>query len=139
MAQQRHHAQSQHEHRQMLQQETTALVTALPEWGDSSKQPDIAKNIRSYATENGFTKEELDSLVDHRSILVLLKAQKYDQLQNSDVRGKKLKNKPRVIRSGTGGDKKADSKSKRTAKMKRLRSSGHVDDAASILEDMFNS
>jgi len=138
MAQQRHHAQSQHEHRQMLQQETTALVTALPEWGDPSKQPDIAKNIRSYATENGFTKEELDSLVDHRSILVLLKAQKYDQLQNSDVRGKKLKNKPRVIRSGTGGDKKADSKSRRTAKMKRLRSSGHVDDAASILEDMMN-
>ena len=138
VAQQRHHAQSQHEHRQMLQQETTALVTALPEWGDPSKQPDIAKNIRSYATENGFTKEELDSLVDHRSILVLLKAQKYDQLQNSDVRGKKLKNKPRVIRSGTGGDKKADSKSRRTAKMKRLRSSGHVDDAASILEDMMN-
>jgi hypothetical protein len=139
MAQQRHSAQSQNEHRQMLQQETTALVTALPDWGDPSKQPDISKNIRSYAMENGFTKEELNSLVDHRSILVLLKAQKYDQLQNSDVRGKKLKNKPGVIRSGTGGDKKADSKSKRTAKMKRLRSSGHVDDAASILEDMFNS
>ena len=139
MAQQRHHAQSQHEHHQLLQREATALVTALPDWGDPSKQPAIAKNIRSYAMENGFTQEELDSLVDHRSILVLLKAQKYDQLQNSDVRGKKLKNKPRVIRSGTGGDKKADSKSKRTAKMKRLRSSGHVDDAASILEDMFNS
>ena len=139
MAQQRHSAQAQNEHRQMLQQETTALVTALPDWGDSSKQPDIAKNIRSYATENGFTKEELDSLVDHRSILVLLKAQKYDQLQNSDVRGKKLKNKPRVIRSGTGGSKKSDSKSKRAVKMKRLQSTGHVDDAASILEDMFNS
>jgi hypothetical protein len=139
MAQQRHHAQSQNEHHQVLQQETAALVTALPDWGDSSKQATMAKNIRSYAMENGFTKEELNSLVDHRSILVLLKAQKYDQLQNSDVRGKKLKNKPRVIRSGTGGDKKADSKSKRTAKMKRLRGSGHVDDAASILEDMFNS
>ena len=139
VAQQRHHAQSQNEHRQVLQQETTALVTALPDWGDSGKQPDIAKNIRSYAMENGFTKEELDSLVDHRSILVLLKAQKYDQLQNSDVRGKKLKNKPRVIRSGTGGSKKSDSKSKRAVKMKRLQSTGHVDDAASILEDMFNS
>ena len=139
VAQQRHHAQSQHEHHQLLQQETTALVTALPDWGDPSKQPKISKSIRSYAMENGFTKEELNSLADHRSILVLLKAQKYDQLQNSDVRGKKLKNKPRVIRSGTGGDKQADSKSKRTAKMKRLRSSGHVDDAASILEDMFNS
>ena len=139
VAQQRHHAQSQNEHRQVLQQETTALVTALPDWGDSSKQPDMSKNIRSYAMENGFTKEELDSLVDHRSILVLLKAQKYDQLQNSDVRGKKLKNKPRVIRSGTGGSKKSDSKSKRAVKMKRLQSTGHVDDAASILEDMFNS
>ena len=113
MAQQRHHAQSQNEHRHVLQQETPALVTALPDWGDSGKQPAIAKNIRSYAMGNGFTKEELDSLVDHRSILVLLKAQKYDQLQNSDVRGKKLKNKPRVIRSGTGGSKKSDSKSKR--------------------------
>ena len=32
-----------------------------------------------------------------------------------------------------------ESKTKRKAKMKRLQSSGHVDDAASILEDMFNS
>ena len=138
-AQQRYHAQSQQEHHRMLQEETASLVNALPDWGDASKQPGIANNIRSYAMENGFTKEELNSLVDHRSILVLLKARKYDQLQNSDVRGKKLKNKPGVIRSGTGGDRKSDSKSRRAAKMKRLRGSGHVDDAASILEDMFKS
>ena len=64
---------------------------------------------------------------------------KYDQLQNSDVKSKKLKNKPKVIRSGTGTTSKGTSKSKRAAKMKRLQGSGHVDDAASILEDMFNS
>jgi len=138
MAQQRHHAQSQGEYRQMLQQETESLVKAIPDWGDSSKQPDMSKKIRSYAMENGFTKEELDSLVDHRSILVLLKAQKYDQLQNSDVRGKKLKNKPRVIRSGTGGSKEAASKSKRTAQMKRLRGTGHIDDASLLLEDFID-
>ena len=64
---------------------------------------------------------------------------KYDGLQDSDIKSKKLKNKPKVIRSGKGKEKSAGSKSKRAAKMKRLRSSGHVDDAASILEDLFNS
>ena len=137
--QQRQAAQAQAEHKELLQKEHTALVEAIPDWGNSDKQKDLAKGIRAYAMEQGFVKEELDSLVDHRSILVLLKARKYDQLQKTDVRSKKLKNKPRVIRAGTGRDKSADSKSKRTAKMKRLRSSGHVDDAASILEDLFNS
>ena len=137
--QRRQAVQSQGEHRELLKKEHAALVEALPDWGNSNKQKDLSKGIRTYAMEQGFAKEEIDSLIDHRSILVLLKAKKYDQLQKTDVRSKKLKNKPRVIRAGTGRDKSADSKSKRTAKMKRLRSSGHVDDAASILEDLFNS
>ena len=67
-----------------------------------------------------------------------MKAQKYDKLQKADIKSKKLKNKPKVIRSGTGTTSKGTSKSKRAAKMKRLQSSGHVDDAVSILEDMMN-
>ena len=131
-------AQMQKAQHQMLQVEKGRLVEALPEWGDPDKQKDMSANLQSYAKEQGFTAEELNSLVDHRSVLVLLKAQKYDQLQNSDVKSKKLKNKPKVIRSGTGTTSKATSKSKRAAKMKRLQSSGHVDDAVSILEDMMN-
>ena len=139
MAQQRQAAQEQTSRQELLQREHNALVDALPDWGNPDKQKGLAKGIRDYGMEQGFAKEELDSLVDHRSILVLLKAKKYDQLQKADVKSKKLKNKPRVIRAGTGRDKDADSKSKRTAKMKRLRGSGHVDDAASILEDLYNS
>jgi hypothetical protein len=139
MAQQRQAAQEQTSRQELLQREHNALVDALPDWGNPDKQKGLAKGIRDYAMGQGFAKEELDSLVDHRSILVLLKAKQYDQLQKADVKSKKLKNKPRVIRAGTGRDKDADSKSKRTAKMKRLRSSGHVDDAASILEDLYNS
>ena len=131
-------AQMQKAQHQMLQVEKGRLVEALPEWGDPDKQKDMSANLQSYAREQGFTAEELNSLVDHRSVLVLLKAQKYDQLQNSDVKSKKLKNKPKVIRSGTGTTSKGTSKSKRAAKMKRLQSSGHVDDAVSILEDMMN-
>ena len=139
MAQQRQASQEQTSRQELLQREHSALIDALPDWGNPNKQKGLAKGIRDYAMGQGFAKEELDSLVDHRSILVLLKARQYDQLQKADVKSKKLKNKPRVIRAGTGRDKDADSKSKRTAKMKRLRGSGHVDDAASILEDLYNS
>ena len=126
-------------HHQVVQAERGKLVEALPEWGDADKRKELTENLQSYARDQGFSQQELNSLVDHRSVLVLLKAQQYDQLQNSDVKSKKLKNKPKVIRSGTGTTSKGTSKSKRAAKMKRLQSSGHVDDAVSILEDMFNS
>ena len=99
----------------------------------------IEERIISHLTTNyGFSPEEISSLIDHRSLIVLLKAQKYDAMQNSDVKSKKLKNKPNVVRSGTGTTSKGTSKSKRAAKMKRLQSTGHVDDAVSILEDMMN-
>ena len=138
-AQQRQNEQTTQMRSRIVQEEYGKLVEALPEWADADKQKKLASEIRSYAGTQGFTEEELNSLVDHRSLLVLMKAKQYDQLQNSDVKSKKLKNKPKVIRSGTGTTSKGTSKSKRAAKMKRLQGSGHVDDAASILEDMFNS
>jgi len=137
-AQQRQNEQTTQMRSRIVQEEYGKLVEALPEWADEDKQKKLASEIRSYAGAQGFTEEELNSLVDHRSLLVLMKAKKYDQLQNSDVKSKKLKNKPKVIRSGTGTTSKGTSKSKRAAKMKRLQSSGHVDDAVSILEDMMN-
>jgi len=66
----------------------------------------------------------------------LNKARMYDELQGSDVKSKKLKNKPRVIRGGKASSKNAEAKSNRTAKMKRLKQTGHVDDAATLLEDI---
>jgi hypothetical protein len=137
-AQQRGSAQAQQEHRRTLAEEGAALVKAVPEWGDTDKKQEMAGNLRSYAMENGFTKEELDSLIDHRSILVLLKAQKYDKLQKTDVKSKKLKNKPRVVRAGSGVSKDETSSRKRSAQMKRLRGTGHIDDASALLEDFID-
>ena len=138
-AQQRHATESKNMRSHILKEEHGKLAAAIPEWSEPEKQKKMASEIRDYASSQGFSVEEINSLIDHRSLLVLLKASKYDAMQKADVKSKKLKNKPRVIRSGTGRSKGEDSKSKHTAKMKRLRSSGHVDDAASILEDLFNS
>jgi len=63
----------------------------------------------------------------------------YDKLNSSDIKSKKLKNKPRVVRSGKGASKSSDKKSKRTKSMKRLKQTGHIDDAVTLLEDMMNS
>ena len=131
-------AQNNQAQQQMLKVEKGKLVEAIPEWGDPDKQKDLSANLQSYAKEQGFTAEELNSLVDHRSVLVLLKAQKYDQLQKSNVKSKKLKNKPKVIRAGSGTSTKGSSKSKRTAQMKRLRGTGRIDDATALLEDFID-
>jgi len=124
---------------QVVSAERGKLVEFIPEFADDSKRKAIVDSIQSYAITQGFTSDELDNLVDHRSVVVLDKARKYDEVQKANPKAKKLKNKPRVIRSGSGTTKKDSLKSKRTIKMKRLKQSGHVDDAASLLEDMFNS
>ena len=136
---QKQYQEYQKQAHQTLQQEHVKMAQVLPDWKEPEKQKKLAKDIKEYALSVGYTPEEVGSLVDHRSLLVLIKAQKYDSLQNADVKSKKLKNKPKVIRSGKGKVKGEDVKVKRAAKMKRLQQSGHVNDAASLLEDMFNS
>ena len=138
-AQQRQALDKQRFHAESLEREHAALIEKLPEWGKEESRKKITKDLRDYALSSGFEAEEISSLVDHRSILVLLKARQYDQINNADVKAKKLKNKPRVIRAGSGVSKERSTASQRSKKMKRLRSSGHVNDAASILEDLFNS
>jgi len=121
-----------------VQEEHKKLVAAVPEWNEPEKRNQMASELSAYAVEQGFTKEELQQLIDHRSLIVLMKAQKYDALQKSDVKAKKIKNKPKVVRSGKGVSKKSSDRSQRADKMKRLAKTGHSRDAASLLEDFID-
>ena len=123
---------------EFLASENKKLVDALPAWGNADKKSKLASEIKDYALARGFSKEEIGNLIDHRSVLVLLKALKYDKVNKSDVKAKKLKNKPRVIRAGKGQTSSDSSKAKRTAQMKRLRGTGHLDDASALLEDFID-
>ena len=126
---------------QTIQEEHAKLVSILPAWAEPEKQKAIAGEIRDFALSKGYTQEELNQLVDHRSILVLMQAKAWEDSQRkiTSIKQKKIKNKPKVARSGKGTVKSENTKAKSTAKMKRLRQTGHVDDAASLLEDLFNS
>ena len=120
---------------QSKQEEYHKLVDKLPDWGDETKRAELGTTVREYALSQGYSADEINSLVDHRSVLVLLKAKQFDDLSNSKVKAKKLKNKPKVIRAGKGKDRSDDNKNKRAAQMKRLRGTGHIDDASALLED----
>ena len=130
--------EAQEQFKTHVRNEHMKFADIVPEWKEEKSRKKLATNIRDYAIKVGYSAEEVGQLADHRSLLVLMKAQKYDELQNADLKTKKLKNKAKVVRSGTGKSKE-DSKKSRTAKMKRLRQTGHVDDAANLLEDLMNS
>ena len=140
-AQQQQQQEMQVQHQQMLQEEHTKMVSILPEWNDPDTQRAIAKSLSEFALSKGYTQEELSQLVDHRSILVLMQAKAYEDMtrKQHEVRAKKVKNKPNVIKTKAKRNKGEASVSKRKEKMKRLQTTGHVDDAASLLEDMFKS
>ena len=140
-AQQQQQQEMQVQHQQVLQEEHAKMVSILPEWNDPDTQRAIAKSLSEFALSKGYTQEELSQLVDHRSILVLMQAKAYEDMtrKQHEVRAKKVKNKPKVVKTKAKRGKAEASVSKRKEGMKRLRSTGHVDDAASLLEDLLKS
>ena len=100
-AQQHQEREMQMQHQQMLQEEHTKMVNILPEWGNPDTQRAIAKSISEFALSKGYTQEELAQLVDHRSILVLMQAKAYEDMtrKQHEVRAKKVKNKPKVVKA----------------------------------------
>ncbi len=140
-AQQQQQQEMQVQHQKVLQEEHAKMVSIMPAWGDPEKQRQIASSVTEFALSRGYTQEELAQLVDHRSILVLMQAKAYeDMTRNQDsVRAKKVKNKPKVVKTKARKEKSDTRVSARRKQMKRLQSTGHVDDAASLLEDLLKS
>jgi hypothetical protein len=140
-AQQYQEQEMQVQHQQVLQEEHAKMVSILPEWNDPDTQRAIAKTVSEFALSKGYTQEELSQLVDHRSILVLMQAKAYEDMtrKQHEIRAKKVKNKPQVIKTKAKREKSEIGKGKRKAKLQRLQQTGHVDDAASLLEDLLKS
>lgn len=132
---QKNEAAAQQQWQESVKTEHAALVEKLPEWGDPDKQKVLAGELRSYASSAGFQDAEIESLIDHRSFIVLNKARLYDEMMKANPKAKKLKNKPKVIRGSKAATAKSESKSKRAALRNRLSETGHVNDAAALLED----
>ena len=131
-------AEMAEQQKRIWMEEHHKMSQILPDWRDDEKRMAISKAIGEYAVGQGYSQEELDTLVDHRSILMLMKAKAYDDVRGKQqaVRSKKVKNKPKVVRSKAKQEKAPSKTRKRTEQMKRLRETGKVDDAAEVLLGM---
>ena len=108
------------------------LLSVMPDWDDAT-----SKSVRDYGLGEGFTNEELSTLTDHRSMVMLRKAMMYDKIQRSQPARKKVKaDTPKYVKSGVAKSKGDVSARKRSDKNKQLRKSGSVNDAASMIYDM---
>lgn len=117
---------------QHLQQESELLTQAIPELA-GERANEVKKDILTYAKSQGWTEQELSSVYDHRAVMSLYKAMKYDQLQKSKPDAlKKVKAAPKTLKSGTSAPEAKSSQDKKV--MQRLRQSGRVQDAAAAFE-----
>jgi len=112
------------------------MVQRLPEWTDPNKGPKLKQNIKSFAVKKGFTEQEVSSLIDARSVDVLHKAMLYENLLAAKISGKKTKVVPKVTRPGSPASKGEISGDKVKAQRARLRKSGHINDASSLIESL---
>ena len=132
--------EAQEERARMMEQhvakEHELMMEKVPEWADQEKRSALAGQIKGYADSQGFSEEEIGGLSDHRSLNILIKAMKYDALENGDIRNKKVRNKPKLVKSGTSRTKEAANKKKRNAQLNRLKETGSYKDAASLIEDL---
>lgn len=124
-AEQAHHLQS------VLHTQQEELLAKLPDWKDSRKAEAESNAIRRYLLEQGFEHHLVDSIADHKAVLLGRKAMLYDAMMSkANAAAKRVTSIPqKVVRPGVGESPGGDG---RQAAMQRLAKSGRVEDAASL-------
>ena len=141
--QQRVMAEKQKEHEKTynayLEKERKLLAERLPIYADKDKGPTFVKNLTDYAKSIGYTDQEISMLVDHRAVLMLANAYRYNKLRNSKVKDKKVVKTPRVVSSSSPKVQDDNDNVKRIrSKKASLKKTGSVKDAVSVLQELYS-
>jgi len=129
---QQQQAEQQQNLQNHLKYESDKLTSVIPELA-TPKGDAIRKEIREYAKSVGWSDQELSSVYDHRAVLTLYKAMKFEQLQKGKPDTlKKVQQAPKMLKPGTSTPNTKSAQDKQV--MQRLRQSGKVRDAAAAFE-----
>jgi hypothetical protein len=118
-----------------MEVERGLVLEKIPEWANSDLQAEEQRKLLEFGKAVGFSDNELDTLYDHRALVVLRDAMRYNALTNGD-RVAEAKSK---IGSVKGGNKTTARRThSRQVKEKRaqLRKTGKVDDAAALFAEI---
>ena len=121
-----------------LRVEQERLELAIPELKDPEKGKMLREDLVAYAHSIGFTDDELGGVEDHRALVILDKARRYDESQ---------KRRPTVeakVEKALSGMKPSGSVPKPKAKVTetlrtKLRAGGSLDDAAALLDTLMGA
>jgi len=121
----------------MAQGQQAELVAKWADWGDPDKRDVERDKLRtSLINDYGFTEQEVNMTMDHRSILLARDAARYrEMMRKGDPAKKRVLKAPKTLKKGATANTKSD---KLTAKRNRLKRSGDVRDMASYLYDMLD-
>ena len=118
---------------QYLEQQKKLLADKEPEYVDPVKGEGLRKDMTSYLKKEGYSDQELNMMVDHRSFVIAKKAMLYDKMMNSKISAKQSKTVPKMVRSGTQKTINKDSQQAKSLKS-RLKQTGSMRDAANVLK-----
>ena len=135
---QKQQAEMQTKWNEELAKQQEVMAQRLPEWNDPEKGPKLKQSIKSFALKKGFTEQEVDSLIDARSVDVLHKAMMYETLLEAKISQKKAKVVPKVQKPGTPSTKSEVNSEKVKQTRARLKRSGRVDDAALAIKSLMS-
>ena len=119
-----------------LARQQEIVAQRLPDLVHPEKGPKLKQAIKSFAMHKGFTEQEVDALIDARSVDVLHKAMLYENLLNAKISKKKAKVVPKVTKPGAGVTRGEVDSEKIKQQRARLKRTGKVDDAAKLLEGL---
>jgi len=107
------------------------VLEKIPEWADGDLQADEQRKLVEFGKAVGYSDNELNTLYDHRALVVLRDAMRYNELTN----GHRITEAKSKIGSAKGGNKTITSHTrsrKQKAQRAKLKATGKVDDAAAI-------
>jgi len=111
----------------------------MPDYFDPAKSVDFKSGLRSYAMTAGISEQELSTLSDHRLLIILAKAQKYDRIRQSaanQANKKVVKNPKRTVKSSATVESQTVDEKTVDSQWKKLLKTGNQRDAGKLIESL---
>jgi len=136
--QQEQRSEQEKVYNEYIAKERKILAEKLPVYADKNKSAEFTKRLSNFAKESGYTDQEIAMMVDHRAVLLLADAYRYNQLKKTKLSGNKVNKAPKVVSSNASNVREdSDKKQNVDKRMSRLKQSGHIKDAQSVLKEMY--
>lgn len=116
--QQQQNQEYQQRRQAALMHEQEALFLKAPEYKDAAKFEKESKSVVDFLVGEGYSKEELASVVDHRVLLIARDAMRYRNMEaTAEPKKKRVVRKPKSVRAGNATKRRTTKEKSLTKKM----------------------